>query len=104
MHRSILFISAVAVMALPLGAQNSETHDKSRDVRSSVGDLHVGPDADARKAGLPLYPGARLTREDNSDKLNFGILTGTGLPSSSSTVSDQGAGFRLWRPYLLPPQ
>jgi len=44
-------------------------------VKSSVGDLHVGKDADAQKAGLPLYPGARPEREQDNDPLNFGIAT-----------------------------
>jgi hypothetical protein len=48
-------------------AQNNN-QDKGFDVRSSVGDLHMGNDADARKAGLPLYPGARLRHDDDKDK------------------------------------
>jgi len=50
--------------------------DKNFDVRSSVGDLHVGSDADARKIGLPLYPGARLKSDDeNGNKANLSIFT-----------------------------
>jgi len=50
--------------------------DKNLDVRSSVGDLHMGKDADARSAGLPLYPGARRGHDEpDSNALNFGILT-----------------------------
>jgi hypothetical protein len=74
MRPSIVFIMAVVVLALPVVAQDSGQKDKSLDVRSSVGDLHVGPDADAKKAGLPLYPGARLLRDENSRPLNFGLL------------------------------
>jgi hypothetical protein len=41
-----------------------------------VGDLHLGSDADARKAGLPLYPGAQLRRdEENTNAFNVGVLT-----------------------------
>jgi hypothetical protein len=58
-------------------AQQSDTQDKPFDVQSSVGDMHVGKDADARKAGLPLYPGARPKVEKDNDPLNFGILTET---------------------------
>lgn len=75
MHRSIVFIAAVVVLALPAVAQDSDQKNKSLDVRSSVGDLHVGPDGDAKKAGLPLYPGARLAHDENSSPLNFGLLT-----------------------------
>jgi len=55
-------------------AQDSD--NKNFDVRSSVGDLHVGSDADARKTGLPLYPGARI-RTDDKDKspANLSLLT-----------------------------
>jgi len=36
----------------------------------------MGTDADARKAGLPLYPGARLHHDEDNDKgLNFGVIT-----------------------------
>jgi hypothetical protein len=52
------------------------SQDKKLDVRSSVGDLHLGDDADARKTGLPLYPGARLKPDEESrNKVNLGILT-----------------------------
>src|SRR5437764_14927088 len=70
----------IALSAVIAQAQNSDSQDKKQDknfdVRSSVGDLHVGADADARKAGLPLYPGARLKRDDkNSGAVNLGLLT-----------------------------
>lgn len=75
MHRRLAFtVASVLLLSIAAFAQDSEKN-KSLDVRSSVGDLHVGPDADARKAGLPLYPGARPAHEQNSDPLNFGILT-----------------------------
>ena len=53
-----LALALSATLTLPVLAQDSK--DKNLDIQSSVGDLHVGSDADARKAGLPLYPGARL--------------------------------------------
>lgn len=56
-------------------AQEPDSGDKAFDVRSSVGDLHVGKDADAGKAGIPLYPGARPKVEKDNDPLNFGVLT-----------------------------
>jgi hypothetical protein len=61
-----------------LFAQDSGNKNENFDVRSSVGDLHIGADADARKAGLPLYPGARLKTKDtdgNDNKVNLGLLT-----------------------------
>src|SRR6202140_2526671 len=63
-------------LTLPVIAQDSDNQNKSFDVRSSVGDLHVGSDADARKAGLPLYPGARLkSDQENKDQANLSVLT-----------------------------
>jgi hypothetical protein len=71
----MLAISLAAMLTLPALAQQSDTQDKPFDVRSSIGDLHVGKDADARSAGLPLYPGAHAKHEENNDPVNFGILT-----------------------------
>jgi hypothetical protein len=73
----------VVLFSLSVFGQDSGSQDKNFDVRSSVGDLHIGADADARKAGLPLYPGARLSVKDkedkdndaDSDKVNLGLLT-----------------------------
>lgn len=65
---------AISILSAASLAQ-SDKDDKPLDVRSSVGDLHVGKDADAKAAGLPVYPGARPKREKDNDPLNFGILT-----------------------------
>jgi len=59
----------------PAVAQNSDSSDKSLDVQSSVGDMHVGKDADAHAAGLPVYPGARPKHEQDNGPLNFAIQT-----------------------------
>src|SRR5712691_8060154 len=78
--RSILVAACTAAAIIPsFAAQDHKPdsdQDKKLDVRSSVGDLHVGSDADAQKTGLPLYPGARLKSDDgNQNKVNLGILT-----------------------------
>lgn len=79
-HRLTLSLTIAAMVTLPALAQQSDTQDKSLDVRSSVGDLHVGKDADARNAGLPLYPGAHPKHEENNEPLNFGVAAeGFGL-------------------------
>jgi hypothetical protein len=78
MFRHLTFALVLsAALALTGFAQDSGAQNKSLDVRSSVGDLHVGSDGDARKAGLPLYPGARLkSGDDNSKKqANLSLLT-----------------------------
>ena len=83
---ALVFGMAVSISSFAAGPQQSEpqqsepkqsesSQDKSFDVRSSVGDLHLGKDADARAAGFALYPGARPKHEDNNDPLNFGIVT-----------------------------
>lgn len=63
------------VVSLPAAAQTTDK-DKNVDVRSPIGDLHVGKDADAQKAGLPRYPGARPQNEEqNNDPLNLALST-----------------------------
>lgn len=74
MHRLAKITLAVLTLTMLALGQESANQNKSFDVRSSVGDLHVGPDADAKKAGLPLYPGARIVNDENSGPLNFGLL------------------------------
>ena len=74
-HLIVTIALAVAV-SLPVFAQDSGTQNKNLDIRSSAGDLHVGSDADARKTGLPLYPGARLKSDDeNRNQANLSLLT-----------------------------
>ena len=71
-----LALALSATLTLPVLAQDSK--DKNLDIQSSVGDLHVGSDADARKAGLPLYPGARLktgTSDGDSNQANLSLFT-----------------------------
>jgi hypothetical protein len=77
MLRHVVFASALAAaLILPAASQDSDSKNKSFDVKSSVGDLHVGADADAKKVGLPLYPGAQLkTDDENKDQANFSVLT-----------------------------
>ncbi len=72
-----VFGGALSIATLTAQAQQADnSQDQHLDIQSSVGDLHVGTDADARKAGLPLYPGARLRHDDDdSNSFNFGVLT-----------------------------
>ena len=75
MFRHLTLALAVA-LALSVLAQDSHGQDKNLDITSSAGDVHIGSDADARKTGLPLYPGARLkSDDDNNGKANLSILT-----------------------------
>jgi hypothetical protein len=71
-----LTLALAVVAALPVLGQDSGNQNKNLDVRSSAGDLHIGSDADARKTGLPLYPGSRLkTDDENKGQANLSILT-----------------------------
>jgi hypothetical protein len=73
-----LALSLVTAVGLTLSvwSQDSKPENRNLDVSSSVGDLHVGNDADAKKIGVPLYPGARLkSDEENKNQANLSILT-----------------------------
>jgi hypothetical protein len=75
--QTVVFAILISISGFSAQAQNSDSgQNKNFDVRSTVGDLHVGADADARKAGLPLYPGARPKHDDkDNNAVNLGILT-----------------------------
>ncbi len=66
-----LTLAIIPAIALTFSAiaqdSQKDSQDKNLDVRSSVGDLHVGSDADAKKVGLPLYPGARVKSDDKNN-------------------------------------
>jgi hypothetical protein len=67
------------VFGVPIGAAGSaqaQEADKHLDIQSSVANLHVGNDGDARETGLPLYPGARLKHdEENKNSANLGLFS-----------------------------
>ena len=70
----VLSLVLSVTMGMPALAQDSE--NKNVDIQSPVGNLHVGKDADAKRVGVPLYPGARLKREKaDSDQANLSVLT-----------------------------
>ena len=57
MCRPMFALTFALLIAIPGAAQSQKSdsgQDKAFDVRSTVGDLHLGSDADARKIGLPL--------------------------------------------------
>ena len=74
---AFVFLAVFGTFVPSAVTQDSKpAHDKKLDVRSSVGDLHVGNDTDANKLGLPVYPGAQLrpdTDKDGSGSVNLGI-------------------------------
>jgi hypothetical protein len=56
-------------------AHQGDNQEQHLDIQSSAGDLHLGADADARKAGLPLYPGARPHHDDDNNNANLSLFT-----------------------------
>jgi len=85
MFRSIVFrgiltlgfgMTAGSLVSAAQAQSQGSTQDKHVDIQSSAGDLHLGNDADAKKVGLPLYPGARLRHdEENSSAANLSLFT-----------------------------
>lgn len=73
-YKISVIVAAIALTTISF-AQDKDKKDDSFDVRSSVGDMHMGKDADATAAGFVPYPGAHIKVEQNNDPLNFGILT-----------------------------
>ena len=67
-------LSIAVILSFAAAAQESGK-DHNVDVRSPAGDLHVGKDADAQKAGLPLYPGARPQHTDKDEPVNLAFST-----------------------------
>jgi hypothetical protein len=75
MNRSLSITLAICLSASAMTLAQ-ESKDKALDITSSVGDLHVGGDADAKKVGLPLYPGAQAkTDDDNNSPANLSLFT-----------------------------
>jgi hypothetical protein len=74
-------VLAIAVLMVLVAAnaaaqKTDDRQNKSLDVKSSLGDLHLGSDADPRETGLPVYPGARLRKHDeNRSSANLSLFT-----------------------------
>ena len=77
MSRHLTFaLALLAALNLPVFGQNSGDQNKNVDVQSPIGDLRLGSDANAKKIGLPLYPGARLKTDDkDSNAANLSLFT-----------------------------
>jgi len=75
MFRFITLALVTSILISLSAAAQSDDKDKNVDVRSPMGNLHVGKDADAQKAGLPVYPGAHPRRDENNDPVNLGVFT-----------------------------
>lgn len=81
-----IIVLLAAGLVRPCQAQKTDSHEDDHfDVRSSVGDLHLGSDADAQKVGLPLYPGSQRRNNDEGD----------GSDPANVSIFTQSFGFKL---------
>jgi hypothetical protein len=71
MPASALLVIVAVLLLLPACSINVKKNDageeKNVDIRTPIGGIHVDQRADARDTGLPVYPGARLSREKEED-------------------------------------
>jgi hypothetical protein len=73
---SLAVAITLAFSASSVRAQSADDNDKTFDLKSTVGDVHVGSDVDLRELGLPAYPGARLRKHDEDrSNANLGLFT-----------------------------
>jgi hypothetical protein len=63
---------ALSTSMVSAQSSNDNGQDKNFDLKSTVGDVHVGSDVDERELGLPAYPGARL-RQHDEDRSNANL-------------------------------
>ncbi len=64
-------------LSLSVLAQDSNPQHNHVDIQTDSSSLHLGDDADAKKIGLPLYPGAKLKSDDkdNHNQANLALFT-----------------------------
>jgi hypothetical protein len=67
----------IFTLGIPVVAQNSGSDHNHVDIQTDSSSLHLGDDADAKKIGLPLYPGAKLKSDDkdNHNQANLALFT-----------------------------
>jgi hypothetical protein len=73
---------------------DNKNGEKNVDIKTPVGDLHVGEQADIRDIGLTLYPGAQPAPKDNSDDKKSANVN---LSVAGILVESGGRGVRLRR-------
>jgi hypothetical protein len=77
---AILLIAA-GLLALPGCSVNvkkdGDDGDKRVDIETPVASLHVGKDATAEDAGLPVYPGARKKQKEGDDEKSANLNIST---------------------------
>jgi hypothetical protein len=72
----VALVALFAFSASSVSAQSADDSDKNFDLKSTVGDVHVGSDVDQGALGLPAYPGARLRKHDEDrSNANLALFT-----------------------------
>jgi hypothetical protein len=67
------YVSAIVLAGVLLAAceakvtEDAASDDKNVDLRSPIGNLSVRTSMDAPDTGLPVYPGAKLLKDDEDD-------------------------------------
>jgi hypothetical protein len=76
LHTVVLSLAMGLAFSASGARAQSDDDNKNFDLKSSVGDLHVGSDVDMRELGLPAYPGARLRHHDEDrSNANLAVFT-----------------------------
>src|ERR1700737_4567802 len=74
-----VFAIGLTVLACSVNVRKGEQdEDKNVDIKTPVGDVHVGKDVDPRDTGLAVYPGAskKAKKEDGEENVaNLNIAT-----------------------------
>ncbi|MGO9124733.1 MAG: hypothetical protein ACLP6G_07565 [Terriglobales bacterium] len=76
----VLGLALAVLMAFSVSSASAQSsddgQDKNFDLKSTVGDVHVGSDVEQRELGLPAYPGARLRKHDEDrSNANLALFT-----------------------------
>jgi hypothetical protein len=83
-----LFLAMLALFLLPacrIHVDDEHEGKKKVDIRTPMGEMHIGEEAKASDTGLSVYPGARLRPDDDSpDKKRANI-----------NISSSGFGLRV---------
>jgi hypothetical protein len=78
---AVVFAVCLTVLACSVNVKKGEQdEDKNVDIKTPIGDLHVGKDVDARDTGLSVYPGARKKdKKDDGEENGANVNIATSL-------------------------
>jgi len=78
---AVVFAVCLMVLACSVNVKKGEQdEDKNVDIKTPIGDLHVGKDVDARDTGLTVYPGARKKdKKDDGEENGANVNIATSL-------------------------